>query len=83
MKYFIVLLLIIYPLTDSIAQKGKSANSKTATVVDSIGAPPRMDGNTGKYDTVRHPNRRKTDKLKRRTDLHYKLESDTIGVERK
>lgn len=83
MKYFLILLLLIYPLTDASAQKRKSVNSKSATVVDSIGAPPRMDGNTGKYDTVRNRPRRRTDKLKRKTDLHYKLESDTIGVERK
>jgi hypothetical protein len=84
MKYFLILVLMLLPLVDATAQKKKKANSKTATVVDSMSAPPRMDGNTGKYDTVkyktvREPRKRAQDNV-RKTDVHYNMGADTIIV---
>jgi hypothetical protein len=79
MKYclmvFITALLLSTPTE---GQRRPRSNSKRATRVDSISAPPRMDGNTGKYDTVLHPRRRS--KHATGTDYRYEIDKDTISA---
>lgn len=63
------------------AQVRQKASSKRATKVDSVSAPPRMDGNTGKYDTVKQPRRalKKAGTRKRSATYNYKIGVDTIS----
>lgn len=78
-----VICLILIPGSDSDAQTHKRPNSKHATQVDSISAPPRMDGKTGRYDTVRHPRRNGQSSKKRGTDYQYNRHTDTISAKPK
>lgn len=81
MKWLILLFIVMMTGEHAAAQKKRTpANSKHTTVVDSINAPPRMDGNTGRYDTVRHPRKKITGK---KTDYNYEIGTDSIGLQKK
>jgi hypothetical protein len=77
MRRLVLLVIVVAAVVaHADAQQRPRANSKRATRVDSISAPPRMDGNTGKYDTVIHPRRR--NKSRQGAEYHYKRHQDTI-----
>ena len=82
MRYVIVMCIaILLVLTEASAQKTRKKDGKRATVVDSINTPPRMDGNTGKYDTVRKP-MEGNDKHHNKVDYEYKMGTDSIKLKK-
>lgn len=78
MKYLVLCLLAAIVLA---AQHRQKTASKAATVVDSVNTPPRMDGNTGQYDTVRKL-RKKADRKKAGQGpvYDYHIDTDTITI---
>lgn len=83
MKWLFVCMIVIMPVACTRAQK-KQPNSKRATTVDSINTPPRMDGNTGVYDTVKNPKRKSPQPDGGKgAEYNYRIGTDTIGINKK
>jgi len=76
----IILFVMLLCTTTVNAQTPKKAGSKTATTVDSVNTPPRMDGNTGQYDTVRKMPEKKSAPTKEKVEYNYQMHTDSIGI---
>ncbi len=83
MKNVLILIAVIFISAPIWSQTHKSRDSKHTTIVDSAGAPPRMDGNTGQYDTVKHPPKSRGPKRsnKKPATVDYNINKEKITTQ--